>query len=174
VLAPELDVATQIFRTPPTSVYRMFTGSKSNVIDLDDDVVALNENVVARFARAQLPATDRRGHYRLVGAVWQDRPDRSFTLDKLLVNNETDPDIIKNGGDSPNSITGGEDRLSSTAMESFTQNADSFPNCFHCHDTRATTARGVPAARDQGAMPLLAPKLINVSHIFNEVVRLAR
>jgi hypothetical protein len=57
-------------------------------------------------------------------------------------------------------------------MESFTQGTDSFPNCFSCHDTRAATARGVPLARDQAGTPTLMPKLINVSHLFNEVARL--
>ena len=92
-----------------------------------------------------------------------------------VLNNDliaNDPDIIVNGADSLKSNLAGEDRLSSIAMESFTQPADSFTNCFSCHDTRSTTARGVPSARDQGAQVLLQPKLINVSHIFNEVVRL--
>jgi hypothetical protein len=167
------DAAAQIYPGQQTSIYRMFPGSKSNTTDLDDDVTSINEIMRARFARANLPATDRRGHYLLVGAIWQDRPDRSFALNKALVNDDTIPDIIKNGGDSPLSITGGEDRLSSTAMESFTQAANSFPNCFSCHDTRAATARGVPVARDQTAPMTLGPKMINVSHIFNEVSRLS-
>jgi hypothetical protein len=166
------DDATQTFPGQRTSIYRLFPGSKSNTTDLDDDVTSINEVMRARFARANLPASDRRGHYLLVGAIWQDRPDRSFALDKALVNDDTIPDIIKNGGDSPLSITGGEDRLSSTAMESFTQAANSFPNCFSCHDTRAATARGVPLARDQTAPMTLGPKMLNVSHIFNEVSRL--
>jgi len=167
------DDAAQTFPGQQTSIYRMFPGSKSNTTDLDDDVTSINEIMRARFARANLPATDRRGHYLLVGAIWQDRPDRSFALNKSLVNDDTIPDIVKNGGDSPLSITGGEDRLSSTAMESFTQAANSFPNCFSCHDTRAATGRGVPLARDQTAPMTLGPKMINVSHIFNEVSRLS-
>jgi hypothetical protein len=166
------DEATQSFATQRTSIYRMFPGSKSNTTDLDDDVTSINEVMRDRFSKASLPASDRRGHYVLVGAIWQDRPDKSFGTNKLLVNDDSTPDIKKNGGDSPLSITGGEDRLSSTAMESFTQAADSFPNCFSCHDTRATTARGVPADRDQTAPVTLQPKQINVSHIFNEVSRL--
>jgi hypothetical protein len=167
------DAATQSFPGQQTSIYRMFPGSKSNTTDLDDDVTSINEIMRERFARANLPATDRRKHYLLVGAVWQDRPDKSFSLNKSLVNDDTIPDIIKNGGDSPLSITGGEDRLSSTAMESFTQAVNSFPNCFTCHDTRAATARGVPLVRDQTAPMTLAPKMLNVSHIFNEVSRLS-
>jgi hypothetical protein len=166
------DDATQTFPGQQTSIYRMFPGSKSNTTDLDDDVTSINEVMRARFARASLPATDRRGNYLLVGAIWQDRPDRSFALNKALVNDDSIPDIVKNGGDSPLSITGGEDRLSSTSMESFTQAVNSFPNCFSCHDTRAATARGVPMARDQTAPMTLGPKMLNVSHIFNEVSRL--
>jgi hypothetical protein len=173
IITPLFDEATQVFETPPTSIYRLFTAAKSNQTDIDDDVVSINENMTARLQRARLPANDRRGNYRLVGAIWQDRPDLTFATDKVLVNNDNDPDIIVNGGDSPKSITGGEDRLSSTAMESFTQGKDSFPNCFSCHDTRAATARGVPFARDQTAPVTLTAKKLNVSHIFNEVARAA-
>jgi len=76
-----------------------------------------------------------------------------------------------NGSDSAFSITGGEDRLSSTAMESFTQPSASFPNCFSCHDTQATSDNGTPQVRSQLPV-LMKPGKINVSHIFNEVVRL--
>jgi hypothetical protein len=152
----------------------MFPASKSNTTDPDGDIASINENMTVRFTNANLAGTDRRGHYRLVGAIWQDRPDKTLTApDKILTNDETDPDIKINGADSTHSIVAGEDRLSSIAMESFTQGADSFPNCFSCHDTRATTARGVPSARDQAAPVLLQPKLLNVSHVFNEVVRLS-
>jgi len=169
----QFDDATQTFGSLQTSIYRMFPASKSNTIDPDGDIGSINENMTARFASATPNAMDRRSHYRLVGAVWQDRPEKTMVVpDKVLTNDETDPDIIINGADSLHSLVAGEDRLSSVAMESFTQGADSFPNCFTCHDTRATTARGVPSARDQGAPTLLQPKLLNVSHIFNEVIRL--
>jgi hypothetical protein len=171
---PTFDAATQTFPGQQTSIYRMFPGSLSAQTDFDDDVSAINDAMTTRLATAKLPATDRRGHYRLVGSIWQDRPDLSFKTNKVLVNDENDPDIRINGGDSPHSITGGEERMSSTAMESFTQGADSFPNCFSCHDTRAVTARGVPFERDQSAAVTLPARQINVSHIFNEVVRLSR
>ena len=58
--------------------------------------------------------------------------------------------------------------MSSTAMESFTQ--DSFFDCFACHNTQAVTVRGVPSGRDGSDRVLLAPKLINVSHVFSEFV----
>ncbi len=80
-------------------------------------------------------------------------------------------DLLTNGTDSPFSILGGEDRLSSAAMESFTQAPVSFPNCFSCHNTEPVTANGVPASRDaQSAVILQKPALINVSHIFSEFV----
>jgi hypothetical protein len=164
---------TQSFTGQQTSIYRMFSASKHQTTDFDGDVASINDNMTALFASARLPATDRRGHYRLVGAAWQDRPMVTMTApNKILTNDETIPDIAVNGADSLQAIQAGEDRLSSIAMESFTQPTDSFPNCFACHDTRQTTARGVPSARDQAAPVLLQPKLINVSHIFNEVVRL--
>jgi hypothetical protein len=80
-------------------------------------------------------------------------------------------DLLTNGTDSPFSILGGEDRLSSTAMESFTQAPVSFPNCFSCHNTEAITQNGVPASRDtQSPVILQKPALINVSHLFSEFV----
>jgi hypothetical protein len=171
--------ATQKF-VRPTPVHRVYRGSVSHVTDLDDAVVQLNEAVHARFNNRMLPAMqqpnrniDRRGSYTLIGAVWQDIPKKSFAAGKVLVNDPNNPDVIANGPESPASITGGEDRLSSTAMESFTQPDTAFPNCFSCHDTRGATAKGVPFDRDQGAPILVEAKQINVSHVFNEFVRLS-
>jgi hypothetical protein len=167
------DEATQTFTNQQTSIYRVFPASKFTTTEFDGDVGAINDNMTAKFRAANLPANDRRGHYRLVGATWQDRPlETMLAPNKILTNDETIPDIQANGSDSPLAILAGEDRLSSIAMESFTQPTNSFPNCFACHDTRATTARGVPLARDMTGMQLLQPKMINVSHVFNEVVRL--
>ncbi|HET6280879.1 MAG TPA: hypothetical protein VFH73_07935 [Polyangia bacterium] len=173
VFAPVLNAATQTFTTAPTSIYRLFPGSKSTDPAVDDDVAATNDSMTTRFNTAPRPgANDRRPNYRLVGAVWQDLPGTTFTVNRVLVNDQNDPDIILNGSDSTHSITGGEERLSSTAMESFTQGEASFPNCFHCHDTRATAGNGVPQARNLTSPVVMQPGLINVSHIFNEVVRL--
>jgi hypothetical protein len=167
------DDATQTFPGQQTSIFRAYPASKSNTIEGDGDIIDINDNMTARFAMGQQNNLDRRRNYRLVGAVWQDRPNITMkTPDLVLTNDETDPDIVINGADSLRSLVAGEDRLSSMAMESFTQGADAFPTCFSCHDTRSTTARGVPSARDLGAPSLLPPKLINVSHIFNEVIRL--
>jgi hypothetical protein len=80
-------------------------------------------------------------------------------------------DVVQNATDSPFSILGGEDRLSSAAMESFTQSADSFPNCFSCHNTEGITTNGVPIGRDLGSPVVIQrPALINVSHLFSEFV----
>src|SRR6185503_20257549 len=165
-------------------VYRMFPASKSNTTHPDDAITSLNFNVETLFARksAALAPSDKRGHYRLVGAVWMDKP-RFFTLDAALQNDQTSPllqaagglaaleEAIKNdGSDSDFSILAGEDRLSSTAMESFTQAPVSFPNCFSCHNTQAVTAKGVPANRDSEGVVLLSPKLLNISHVLSQFV----
>jgi hypothetical protein len=80
-------------------------------------------------------------------------------------------DLLKNGTDSPFSVLGGEDRLSSTSMESFTQAPVAFPNCFSCHNTQPITENGVPPSRDsQSPVVIQKPALINVSHMFSEFV----
>lgn len=173
----QLDEATQKFTGQQTSIYRMFPASKSNTIDPDDAVSTLNRNVEALFAQTQgLDPADMRGHYRLVGAVWMDKPEY-FGVDTAIQNDETSPfadedgfaqDIQDNGSDSDFSILAGEDRLSSTAMESFTQAPVSFPNCFSCHNTQAVTAKGVPLVRDSSGVKLLDPKMINVSHVLTD------
>jgi hypothetical protein len=181
----KLDEKTQTFPGQQTSVYRMFPASKSNTIDADDAITSLNHNVEAIFAAAQsagkLSPKDKRMHYRLVGAQWMDKP-AEFALDRPLQNDLTSPytalkddtgrdfvtSIREEGSDSILSILAGEDRLSSTAMESFTQAPDAFPNCFSCHNTQAVTAKGVPVDKDRLGVKLLDPKLINVSHVLTE------
>src|SRR5215475_11254756 len=78
--------------------------------------------------------------------------------------------IIADGSDSPYSILAGEDRMSSTAMESYTQAPGGFNNCFTCHNTQAITALGTPLNRDKGAVQLLKAGLLNVSHIISQFV----
>ncbi len=183
-----LEESTQSFPGQQTSIYRMFPASKSHSIDPDAALSSLNHNVGELFAakRGTLNSNDKRGYYRQVGSVWMDKPDY-FVLDSPLANDLTSPlvarggdpalqaeaqaDLAINGGDSDFSILAGEDRLSSTAMESFTQGPGAFPNCFTCHNTQAVTARGIPSARDSESPELLGPKRINVSHIFSEFVR---
>lgn len=173
VFIPALNAATQTFTTPPTSIYRVFPAAKSATTDIDGDITLINTAMTDRF-NVTMPrpaANDRRPWYRLVGAVWLDRPAKSFGVNKVLVNDPTDPEIL-NGSDAVTSINGGEDGLSSTAMESFTQGTASFPTCFSCHDTQSTAGNGVPHARNMASPVVMQPGLINVSHIFNEVVRL--
>jgi hypothetical protein len=193
------DESTQTFPGQETSIYRMFPASKSNSVDPDNAISSINHNVEALFAQAQssgkLAANDKRGHYRLVGAQWMDKP-AFFRLNANFQNDESSPliqnpategkginqederkaalaagtspldDIAANGSDSAFSLTAGEDRLSSTAMESFTQGPDAFPNCFNCHNTQAIQGKGVPFVRDNSTPVLIQPKLINVTHIF--------
>ena len=75
-------------------------------------------------------------------------------------------DIRANGSDSPSSILAGEDRLSSTAMESFTQPPGSFPNCLSCHNTQAINSNGVSCARDSTGIKLLDPGLYATAEVF--------
>jgi hypothetical protein len=183
----QLDEATQTFRGQQTSIYRMFPASKSHSIDADAAISSLNFNVGQLFAskRNVLARNDKRGYYRQVGAVWMDKPDY-FTLNSPIANDDSSPlvaqggdmakralvlaDLAENGGDSDYSILAGEDRLSSTAMESFTQGPGSFPNCFTCHNTQAVTTRGIPRNKDMVSPVLLEAKRINVSHIFSQFV----
>lgn len=82
------------------------------------------------------------------------------------------PPIFATGTDYEFSLLGGEDRLSSTAMETFTQN-NTFHNCFACHNTQPIDTNGVFYNPNSpgGAIPLLPrPANINVSHLFSEFI----
>jgi hypothetical protein len=82
------------------------------------------------------------------------------------------PPILAAGTDYEFSLLGGEDRLSSTSMESFTQNG-SFHNCFACHNTLPISTNGTPynLSNPGGLTPILTrPANINVSHLFSEFV----
>jgi hypothetical protein len=170
-----IDPDSQIFAGTGTSIYRMFPASKSNTAEQDEAIISLNESVRSLFARAG-DQSDKRGYYRLVGAVWMDKPEY-FATDATLVNDTTSPfanrpsfahDIEENGSDSEFSLLAGEDRLSSVAMESFTQSPAAFPNCFSCHNTQAVTEKGIPLERDRQGALLLEPKQIGVSHVFSQ------
>ncbi|HEY4012385.1 MAG TPA: hypothetical protein VGM06_03555 [Polyangiaceae bacterium] len=237
------DEATQSFPGQSTPVYRMFPGSKSNDLAPDGAVFSLNSNIGALFDQAQgLDPHDKRMNYRLVAAVWLDKPaffglgqdgqgasfqnDSSSPLvidpggypgvsegtfcgvpldgthtsgdspnasganntvpgcetradllrpapDGTVINpgqlfQDHDPDL--GGTDSPFSILGGEDRLSSAAMETFTQNGQ-FNNCFTCHNTKPITANGTSQDLAPNAAPLIPfAANINVSHLFSEFI----
>ena len=189
-----IDPATSL--PQQTSIYRMFPASKSNTADADDAVTSLNHNVEALFKMAddagQLKATDKRQFYRLLGGQWMDKPNY-FHNDFPIQNDLTSPyaqtpksdadtfgvgvgkdafvtAIQTDGSDSPYSILAGEDRMSSTSMESFTQFNGSFPNCFQCHNTQGINAHGTSVNSDKSSVKLLDPGLLNVSHVISQFV----
>jgi hypothetical protein len=238
----KLDPTTQSFPGQQTSIYRMFPGSKSQQLGPDTAVISLNQNLAAIAAQqASGGKIDIRLNYRLVSAVWMDKP-RLFGLgsdgkgisiqnddgtnpliDDALTDGGIHPevnegttcgtpigpngasgdtaagqtgntvpgcvtradvlssgnspaqaieqDLLTSGTDSPFSILGGEDRLSSTSMESFTQSPVSFPNCFSCHNTQPITTNGTPSYRDPTTQVVIpTPAMINVSHLFSEFI----
>jgi len=93
-----LDAATQTF-AQKTSIYRMFPGSKSNTTHPDDAITSLNFNVETLFAEksGDLVPADKRGHYRLVGAVWMDKP-QYFAVNMAIANDQSSPLIDAAGG----------------------------------------------------------------------------
>jgi hypothetical protein len=279
------DEPSQSFKNPDggalMSVVRLYPGSKSSDLSPDTAVFSLNFNINAMFASAidagaLDPTIDKRQNYRLVAAVWMDKPDlftlgpggqgTSFQNDEAMsVNgrvvpiqplvaaaNDSPPDPVASisqgvtcgtplgpdgvsgdapnatgfnntvpgcltradllalpgsprpqnppddpfsdfttgaqGTDSPFSILGGEDRLSSTSMETFTQD-NTFHNCFTCHNTQPINSQGVsqsitcvsttpgtPGYPGQPALPGCAATTIpyaakiNVSHMFSEFI----
>lgn len=191
--ALSLDENAQVF-AQTTSIYRMFPASRSNTTSEKSEIAMLNQHVSALFAEraAELGAADQRASYRLLGAVWMDKPTY-FAVDSALQNDAASPflqpgqhldqqgypagplplDVFLqsmkvDGTDSPYSILAGEDRLSNPAVESFTQAPGSFNNCLTCHNTGAIALSGVPAARSGLEPVVLQPKLINVSRIFSQ------
>lgn len=236
-LVAAFDEPTQSFMGVQNSVYRMFPGSKSTQLQPDSAVFALNSNLNFLFDKhkSELSPNDKRMNYRLVAAIWLDKPDlfglgpdgKGMSLQNddtnplviaakkgdsmanisqgtfcgtpldstntsgdspnALGTNNTSPgcftradilkqgvdpssDLLTNGTDSPFSLLGGEDRLSSTAMETFTQNG-TFKNCFTCHNTQPITTNGTPYTGDPSETPLITkPALLNVSHLFSEFV----
>jgi hypothetical protein len=130
----KLDAKQQTF-TPHSAIYRVFPGSKSDDSDEDDAVTSLNADIQRLFET--LAPTDVRSNYQLVGAVWLNTPEQDFKAGVDFSRVATAP------RNQP--LFGGEDRLSSTTMESFTQPSASFPNCFSCHNTESVS--GLPASR---------------------------
>jgi hypothetical protein len=183
-------LASDMTKPAQTSIYRMFPASKSNTTEPDPAITSLNHNVEVLF-KSHLD--DKRGNYRLLGAQWMDKP--GYLADNIPIQNDANSPMVKgehiaqdgqlvpaipekvlldaikaDGSDSEFSILAGEDRMSSTAMESFTQQPGSFNNCFTCHNTQAITANGIPVDRDMVGTPvkLLDPGLLNVSHILSQ------
>ncbi|HEY4013932.1 MAG TPA: hypothetical protein VGM06_11385 [Polyangiaceae bacterium] len=265
-----LNEATQSFpQSQVTNVYRVFPGSKADQLPPDGAVFSLNSNINTLFANAiaakTISANDQRQNYRLVAAVWMDKPalfgtgilsqqtgtylglpfqnDQTSPLvvaaqagdpvpsvsqgvscgtplgsngvsgdvpgatamqntvpgcdtraDDLHLPTATNPALASEpdsgapinplndfaahtiGTDSPFSLLGGEDRLSSTSMETFTQSVQFF-NCFSCHNTQPISAEGT--AQDPTCLANPPPSSclattipfgakINVSHMFSE------
>jgi hypothetical protein len=272
------DEATQTFSTV-INTYRMFDGAKADTLEPDSAVFSLNSNINVMYANAIAqnrfdPTTDKRNNYRLVAAVWMDKP-ALFHVNATLQNEDgTNPlinDILKSppnvhpeisqgvtcgtpvgpdgesgdipgatgfnntvpgcdsryddldlpdagnpqlvplcdggtlpdgapllgpidpacmyaqsppqlGTDSAFSLLGGENRLSSTVMETFTQ-AGTFSNCFSCHNTKTISSLGVNTACSDGNQSACGtgetalipmPGKINVTHFFSEFVESKR
>ncbi len=144
----KLDPRTQTF-SPQSSVYRQFPGSKSDDPAVDDAIVSLNADMQMSFQANA--ASDVRSNYQLVGAIWFNTPEADFKPGVNFMDAAAKPRAQP--------LFGGEDRLSSTTMESFTQSADSFPNCFSCHNTESVS--GVAASR------------LNVSHALSKFYALS-
>jgi hypothetical protein len=143
------DETTQKFRTV-TPIYRVFPGSKVDDDGVDGAVVALDKSMAGLFGRSG----DIRGHYRLIGAVWLKKPG-SFSFNQHFFNKDGQ------STDDPTAMLSGEGALSSTAMESFTQNPDSQPQCFSCHDTARVKTSPAPGKL------LVTAKEVNVSHVMS-------
>jgi hypothetical protein len=100
-LVTEFDEASQTFKKSTgdivqTSIYRIFPASKSNTTEPDAAISSLNHNVEALFRSTTLKPNDMRGHYRLAGAQWMDKP-AFFSLNNPLQNTEDSP-LIGTGG----------------------------------------------------------------------------
>jgi hypothetical protein len=159
-----LDVQRQKF-APVTPVYRIYPGSLEvsgppDTPTLEDGAVAGQNNAVKKaFEKAGQTNSDVRGNYQLVGAVWLNNPGR----DLIVGNSISDTSPVPPPPDPP--IFGGENRLSSTTMESFTQDRNSSPNCFACHD----------ASHSTGPITLrLQPSKLNVSHVLSKYYELVK
>jgi hypothetical protein len=145
-----------------TSVYRMFPASKSDpnqdATTEDDEVSAVNDSMRQLFVNSAQDKNDKRRNYQLVGAIWLDRPDRDFKSNVLFQNQDGQ------GTDADGAMVAGEDRLSGTAMESFTQSDQSVagrPNCFSCHNTKRVTD-------DVTGKQIIPAKRLNVSHVLSK------
>jgi hypothetical protein len=149
-----------------TSIYRAYRWSlKDDTQPVDPDVQAVNQSMANVFkSPAFKPAGDYRNRFRLVGAVWMDDPRGTGNPAKKLLPGQFIRNGVNQSPDDLNARVAGEDRLSSTAMESFSQidpaavpNRFGNPNCFFCHDTKALTNAPVPINKS----------IINVSHVLS-------
>gem|GEM_PF-4007732 len=133
-----------------TPVYRVYPGSKATEDTTDDAVISLNKHMAGLFSKG----SDVRSNYRLVGAVWLKHPS-TFASGKHFFN------LDGQSSDDPKATLSGEAALSSTAMESFTQAPEAFPNCFSCHNTTAVRTNARPSKI------IVDAKKLNVSHVMS-------
>lgn len=161
-----------------TSVYRPYPASKSRgdatkpPPEEDDEVVRINNNARAMFDAAskngQMPASDMRRNYRLVGAVWLDAPLDTPGKPGTFIVNRSFFTKENTSTDDDTSIVAGEGRLGSTAMESFTEmelDKNGAPSCFSCHDTRGINRASLPPQLPENLLP---PAQLNVSHVLSK------
>ena len=137
----KLDAKRQTF-APHSAIYRVFPASKSDDSKEDDELASLNADI-QRLFESRAP-DDVRSNYQLVGAVWLNTPDQDFKAGVDF------SQAAKMERKQP--LFGGEDRLSSATMESFTQS--SAPNCFSCHNTEGVAG--------------LSPSRLNLSHALSK------
>jgi hypothetical protein len=138
-LSPTLTLTNSVAQTlePIVDVLREFN-SGDDLVTEDDKVKDLNDSVHSRVMNQETLRIY--GNYKLIGAVWFKDPQKDFVEGKKFESDD---------------LLAGELKLSNTTMETFTQRANSKPNCFRCHNTNPETENGktIPGLR------------IKVSHI---------
>jgi hypothetical protein len=135
----QLNAANQTL-APVTPLFRHYAFGGDN----PRGVESLNASVHEKLAPA-----DVRRNYELIGAVWLDRPlDRDNQPGTFVEDRPFGEDVLA-----------GATKLSSSTMETFTQNTKDQKNCFGCHNTTAVL---VP---NTNPVVILKGKRINVSHM---------
>jgi hypothetical protein len=126
--------------SPITPIFRHYAFGGDN----PRGIHSLNASVHEKLSKQDL-----RKNYELIGAVWLDNPlDKDGKKGTFIEDRNFDDDVLA-----------GAKKLSSSTMETFTQNTNSEQNCFGCHRTKREP---VPHT----APPItLDAKRINVSHM---------
>jgi hypothetical protein len=152
------DPGKQVFKNS-TPICRQFPfGLEAGAVDAnhpkaateeDEAITALNKSVHDALDQAADPKLKIYKNYKLMGAVWLNRPEHFKPNEDFVSEDFTDP---------TKEILGGERALSSATMETFTQSKNL--NCFTCHSTQEQRGNGV----------VFPPKKIGVSHILTNAV----
>ena len=128
---------------PITQVFRYYSFGGDN----PRGVASLNASV-----HEKLPAGDVRKNYEMIGAVWLDNPlDKDGKMGTFVENKSFSDNLLA-----------GATKLSSSTMETFSQNLKdplAVKNCFGCHDTQSVQVPNITPPI------ILDPKRINVSHM---------